>query len=223
MAGSAVPFQALTPGNPGRVGEDSARPRAALRFRRSQDHKRVILAEPDCPNRRVSDRVTMVPAGSKPGTDENKTGKETDHGIRLRGRLPARRTRVVQAQGGGGEEVRQPSRQFPQKRAGAARRGEAIRGGVPRHEPNNDRGQAGNDRNRKSVAFDAKGELVAAPAGRKTVSAEPTVAPAADAATDPETTGSDVQAADDETAPQEAAAEPDTSDDGRPAWASGNY
>lgn len=75
----------------------------------------------------------------------------------------------------------------------------------------------------KSVAFDAKGELVAAPAGRKTVSAEPTVAPAADAATDPETTGSDVQAADDETAPQEAAAEPDTSDDGRPAWASGNY
>ena len=43
----------------------------------------------------------------------------------------------------------------------------------------------------KSVAFDAKGELVAAPAGRKTVSAEPTVAPAPDAATDPETTGSD--------------------------------
>ena len=61
----------------------------------------------------------------------------------------------------------------------------------------------------KNVAFDAKGELVAAPA--------------ADAVTDPETTGSDVQAADDETAPQEAAAEPDTSDDGRPAWASGNY
>ena len=71
----------------------------------------------------------------------------------------------------------------------------------------------------KSVAFDAKGELVAAPAGRKTVPA----APAADAATDPETTGSDVQEADDEPAPQEPAAEPDTSDDGRPAWASGNY
>ena len=35
----------------------------------------------------------------------------------------------------------------------------------------------------KNIAFDAKGELVAAPAGRKTVSAEPTVAPAADAAT----------------------------------------
>ena len=29
----------------------------------------------------------------------------------------------------------------------------------------------------KNIAFDAKGELVAAPAGRKTVSAEPTVAP----------------------------------------------
>lgn len=67
------------------------------------------------------------------------------------------------------------------------------------------------------------GELVAAPAGRKTVSAEPTAAPAADAVTDPETTGSDVQEADDEPAPQEPAAEPDTSDDGRPAWASGNY
>lgn len=43
-----------------------------------------------------------------------------------------------------------------------------------------------------------------------------------DAATDPETTGSDVQEADDEPAPKDAA-EPDTSDDGRPAWASGNY
>ena len=75
----------------------------------------------------------------------------------------------------------------------------------------------------KNIAFDAKGELVAVPAGRKTVSAEPTVAPAADAASDPETTGSDVQEADDEPAPQEPAAEPDTSDDGRPAWASGNY
>lgn len=40
----------------------------------------------------------------------------------------------------------------------------------------------------KSVAFDAKGELVAAPAGRKP-----------------------------------SPPNPDTSDDGRPAWASGNY
>ena len=72
---------------------------------------------------------------------------------------------------------------------------------------------------RKEAA--AKGELVAAPAGRKTPPAEPE--PETVAESDPETTGSDVQAADDETAPQEAAAEPDTSDDGRPAWASGNY
>ena len=53
----------------------------------------------------------------------------------------------------------------------------------------------------KNIAFDTKGELVAAPAGRKTPPAEPTAAPTADAATDPETTGSDVQEADDEPAP----------------------
>ena len=49
----------------------------------------------------------------------------------------------------------------------------------------------------KNVAFDAKGELVAAPAGRKTRrrTERETVAES-----DPETTGSDVQAADDETA-----------------------
>ena len=70
----------------------------------------------------------------------------------------------------------------------------------------------------KNIAFDAKGELVAAPGGRKTPPAEPETV----AESDPETTGSDIQAADDETAPQ-AAAEPDTSDAGRPAWASGSY
>ena len=48
----------------------------------------------------------------------------------------------------------------------------------------------------KNIAFDAKGELVAAPAGRKPTAAEP----------EPKN-----------------AAEPETSDDGRPAWASGNY
>ena len=48
----------------------------------------------------------------------------------------------------------------------------------------------------KNVAFDAKGELVAAPAGRKTPPAEPE--PETVAESDPETTGSDVQAADDE-------------------------
>lgn len=73
----------------------------------------------------------------------------------------------------------------------------------------------------KNIAFDAKGELVAAPAGRKTPPSEPERETVAES--DPETTGSDVQAAEGETAPQEAAAEPDTSDDGRPAWASGNY
>lgn len=73
----------------------------------------------------------------------------------------------------------------------------------------------------KNVALDAKGELVAAPGGRKTPPAEPE--PETVAESDPETTGSDVQEADDEPAPQEPAAEPDTSDDGRPAWASGNY
>lgn len=70
----------------------------------------------------------------------------------------------------------------------------------------------------KNIAFDAKGELVAAPGGRKTPPAEPETV----AESDPETTGSDIQATDGETAPQDAA-EPDTSDAGRPAWASGNY
>lgn len=70
----------------------------------------------------------------------------------------------------------------------------------------------------KNIAFDAKGELVAVPGGRNTTPAgsepETNAEPTAAAATDPETTGSDMQA---------DAAEPGTSDDGRPAWASGNY
>ena len=77
----------------------------------------------------------------------------------------------------------------------------------------------------KNVAFGAKGELVAAPAGRKTPPAEPepetTAEPSADVTSDPETTGSDMLADDD--ASQEPAGEPDTPDDGRSAWASGNY
>lgn len=74
----------------------------------------------------------------------------------------------------------------------------------------------------KNIAFDAKGELVAAPAGRKPTAVEPE--PAADAAPDPETTGSDIQMADDETASQnETDAGQEPSDDGRPSWASGNY
>lgn len=70
----------------------------------------------------------------------------------------------------------------------------------------------------KNIAFDAKGELVAAPGGRKTPPAEPETV----AESDLETTGSDIQTTDDETAPQDAAG-PDTSDAGRPTWASGNY
>ncbi len=70
----------------------------------------------------------------------------------------------------------------------------------------------------KNIAFDAKGELVAAPGGRKTPPSEPETV----SESDPEPTGSDIQATDDETAPQ-AAAEPDASDAGRPAWASGSY
>ena len=70
----------------------------------------------------------------------------------------------------------------------------------------------------ENIAFDAKGELVAAPGGRKTPPAEPETV----AESDPETTGSDIQTTDDETAPQDAAG-PDTSDAGRPTWASGNY
>lgn len=70
----------------------------------------------------------------------------------------------------------------------------------------------------KNIAFDAKGELAAAPGGRKTPPAEPETV----AESDPETTGSDIQTTDDETAPQDAAG-PDTSDAGRPTWASGNY
>ncbi|WP_137652352.1 gas vesicle protein [Bifidobacterium moukalabense] len=74
----------------------------------------------------------------------------------------------------------------------------------------------------KNIAFDSKGGLVAAPAGRKPTAAGPE--PASDAAPDPETTGSDIQTADDETAPQnETDAGQDHSDDGRPSWASGNY
>lgn len=70
----------------------------------------------------------------------------------------------------------------------------------------------------KNIAFDAKGELVAAPGGRKTPPAEPETV----AESDPETTGSDIQTTDDETAPQDAAG-PDTSDAGRPRGSSGNY
>ena len=141
-----VPFQASTPGNPGRVGEDSARPRAALRFRRSQDRKRVILTESDCPNRRVSNRATMVPAGSKPGTDETRLERKrtmasdyVDDFLRdERESFNARRRR------------RRSSTAVLTISAKAHRRCATRRGNSrrrPRHEPDDDRGQAGDDRN----------------------------------------------------------------------------
>ena len=74
----------------------------------------------------------------------------------------------------------------------------------------------------KNIAFDATGELVAAPGGRKTPPAEPE--PENVAESDPETTGSDIQTTDDGTTPQANLAETqEPSDNGRPAWASGNY
>lgn len=75
----------------------------------------------------------------------------------------------------------------------------------------------------KNIAFDAKGELVSAPAGRKPASAEPKPGTVA-TPSDPETTGADIQAADNETAPQDGTvSEHELADDGRPSWASGNY
>ena len=72
----------------------------------------------------------------------------------------------------------------------------------------------------KNVAFDAKGDLIAAPAGRKSAASEPEN----DAVTETAATEADTQTADDGTAPQdEPAAEQEPSDDGRPAWASDNY
>ena len=174
----------------------------------------MILAEPDCPNRHVSNRATMVPAGSKPGTDENKTGKDDF----LRDERESFKRKETAAKKF--DNRLDNFRKSAQALRDAARQFEEAFPGMSRTMIADKLAMTGTEKN---VAFDAKGELVAAPAGRKTVSAEPTAAPAADAVTDPETTGSDVQEADDEPAPQEPAAEPDTSDDGRPAWASGNY
>lgn len=76
----------------------------------------------------------------------------------------------------------------------------------------------------KNIAFDAKGELVAAPAGKKNTSVDSTVEPENDSMSDPDVSGSDMQAIDDGTAPQDGpAAGQAPSDDGRSAWASGNY
>lgn len=72
----------------------------------------------------------------------------------------------------------------------------------------------------KNVAFDAKGELVLAPAGRKTAASEP----GNDAVAETTAAEADVRMADDGATQQdEPAASQEPSDDGRPAWASGNY
>ena len=72
----------------------------------------------------------------------------------------------------------------------------------------------------KNVAFDAKGELVAAPAGRKPSASEP----ADDAVTETTAAEADAQTSDDGADPQgDPAANQESSDDGQPAWASGNH
>ena len=76
----------------------------------------------------------------------------------------------------------------------------------------------------KNVAFDAKGELVAAPAGRKPAASESVNEPENDSATEPAATETDTQTTGDGTVQQDGpVASQGPSDDGRTAWASGNY
>ena len=188
--------------------------------RRSQDHVRVILAEPIVQTGAVHMAGAWFIAGmGRISIKERNTTMASDYvDDFLRDERESFKRKEVAAKKF--DSRLDNFRKSAQALRDAARQFEEAFPGMSRTMIADKLAMTGTEKN---VAFDAKGELVAAPAGRKTVSAEPTVAPAADAATDPETTGSDVQAADDETAPQEAAAEPDTSDDGRPAWASGNY
>ena len=188
--------------------------------RRSQDHVRVILAEPIVQTGAVHMAGAWFIAGmGRISIEERNTTMASDYvDDFLRDERESFKRKEMAAKKF--DSRLDNFRKSAQALRDAARQFEEAFPGMSRTMIADKLAMTGTEKN---VAFDAKGELVAAPAGRKTVSAEPTVAPAADAATDPETTGSDVQAADDETAPQEAAAEPDTSDDGRPAWASGNY
>jgi hypothetical protein len=76
----------------------------------------------------------------------------------------------------------------------------------------------------KNVAFDAKGELVAAPVGRKPAASESVNEPENDSATEPAAAEADTQTTGDGTVQQDGpAASQESSDGGRPAWASGNY
>jgi len=84
----------------------------------------------------------------------------------------------------------------------------------------------------KRLAFDAKGDLTAAPAERKTPAVEAETEPASEPAGEPETGGepdsnaggSDDQAASaGENAPQEPVENQAQEDADRPAWMTGNY
>ena len=123
------------------------------------------------------------------------------------GRLPARRTRVVKRKEAAAKKFDSRLDNFrksAQALRDAARQFEEAFPGMSRTMIADKLAMTGTEKN---IAFDAKGELVAAPGGRKTPPSEPETV----AESDPETTGSDIQATDDEPAPQDAAG-PDTSD-----------
>lgn len=186
--------------------------------RRSQDHVRVILAEPIVQTGAVHMAGAWFIAGmGRISIKERNTTMASDYvDDFLRDERESFKRKEVAAKKF--DSRLDNFRKSAQALRDAARQFEEAFPGMSRTMIADKLAMTGTEKN---VAFDAKGELVAAPAGRKTPPAEPE--PETFAESDPETTGSDVQAADDETAPQEAAAEPDTSDDGRPAWASGNY
>ncbi len=186
--------------------------------RRSQDHVRVILAEPIVQTGAVHMAGAWFIAGmGRISIKERNTTMASDYvDDFLRDERESFKRKEVAAKKF--DSRLDNFRKSAQALRDAARQFEEAFPGMSRTMIADKLAMTGTEKN---VAFDAKGELVAAPAGRETPPAEPE--PETVAESDPETTGSDVQAADDETAPQEAAAEPDTSDDGRPAWASGNY
>ena len=186
--------------------------------RRSQDHVRVILAEPIVQTGAVHMAGAWFIAGmGRISIKERNTTMASDYvDDFLRDERESFKRKEVAAKKF--DSRLDNFRKSAQALRDAARQFEEAFPGMSRTMIADKLAMTGTEKN---VAFDAKGELVAAPAVRKTPPAEPE--PETVAESEPETTGSDVQAADDETAPQEAAAEPDTSDDGRPAWASGNY
>ena len=186
--------------------------------RRSQDHVRVILAEPIVQTGAVHMAGAWFIAGmGRISIKERNTTMASDYvDDFLRDERESFKRKEVAAKKF--DSRLDNFRKSAQALRDAARQFEEAFPGMSRTMIADKLAMTGTEKN---VAFDAKGELVAAPGGRKTPPAEPE--PETVAESDPETTGSDVQEADDEPAPQEPAAEPGTSDDGRPAWASGNY